>query len=216
MDDLDLVPAEWRRRRWLRRWLGRCALAWLVGVSALVAAHVSLGYGTESRYREAARFGAEAALSEHKRVRMDELTREQERLELELSLLEGLRGGRPAAPDLLRAIDDVLSDRVWFRWVRYRRGGALVDQPKEAVESGYFLVVPEGPEGAGARRWRVDTDLEIGGRAADHGALAEFVRGLSQRPEFASVRVLSTQSQTGVQGSRVDFELSIAVRERRS
>ncbi len=125
-------------------------------------------------------------------------------------MLQGLRGGAAEA-NLFLGIDEALNgDELWFTNWQFRRAG-VKDTEGRVVETGYFVVVPEGtpPES-----WQVETHMTIAGQAQDHGALSEFVRRLLGRAEIENVRIRRTEVQRYATRSVVAFDLAVVINRR--
>ena len=155
----------------------------------------------------------EHARAEQQLKQLTELRSSRDALDQRVSLLEGLRGG-VAAKQMFTIVDDAMEENIWFRQWSFRRAGEVVDEEPDAVETGYFIVLPQESKDGPRRAWRLETHMEILAEAADHSALARFVRRLAQRPEIESARILNTQNQGEAASGRVEFELAVLVRSR--
>ena len=136
------------------------------------------------------------------------LNAEQENLQDQLHLLRGLRSGT-AATNLFRIIDEALvEDELWFRHWDFRRAG-VTDATGQAVETGYFLVVPD--DGQEQESWQVETHMTITGQSQDHATLSEFVTRLLSRPEIEDVRIRRTELHRYDARNLVDFDLAVVI-----
>jgi hypothetical protein len=213
MAELDLIPIRYHRRR---RFLTRVAQAGAVAVASLVGllgARVVIAERIALRSLAIEQMRVEHARAEHDRNERARLEAERERLVQRLAVLDGLRGGI-AAKQMFAVVDAALDEDVWFSSLRFQRAGEIVEEEPEAVHTGYFIILPQENPSAPRRAWRLETHMEIEAEAADHSALAGFVRRLSERPEIESARILNTQIQQAGAGGRVRFELAVLVRSR--
>jgi len=209
MHDIDLIPADYRRRRSLQRVL-RIYLVLLAAVVAAVAlGRVGLGQVLRA---EQARVGelktGEVQLLEQRR-RLEELGASREDLRGRLALLEALRGG-PPVQRMFEVVDRALNPAVWFTdWKFVREGEA--GQAAEGGQAGYFLIVPRGERTSSEEPWRELTRMEIRGQALSHAALADFVRGLLGQPEIADVHLLNTKTRQYRAGGVIEYELAVEI-----
>ncbi len=211
MAEIDLVPIDYRRSLQLRTWLRRFAGLYVALAVGIVAARALLSWELSARFRaveeleaaERARLAQEAELSQ--------LRRETRAARRHLSILSGLRGGI-SAQDMFVSMDRALDGRVWFVDWTFRRAGELVDEDPKGVQTGYFLVIPIDEESEPKRAWRMETHMEIQGRARDHSTLAGFVSRLLDEPRIGQVRIVKTQMREIAAVEVVDFELAVVVR----
>ena len=213
MSELDLIPARYQRRLSFLARVRQVGTGVLVTLAALLGTRLVLDHRIAERGRQLEGLRVERARAEHERGERARLDSERRELGQRIAVLEGLRGGI-AAKDMFAVVDDALDSNVWFRSWSFLREGEIVDQEPEAVETGYFIVLPPETTDAPRRAWRLRTHMEILAEAADHSALAGFVRRLSERPEIESARILNTQSPRSGAGGRVQFELAVVVRSR--
>lgn len=209
MTDIDLIPADYRNRLWLRGKAG--ALGGGVGVLVLlmVLLVIAMHFLSRSATERITELQARQAISAQQRDELAKLDSERVALEGRLQLLNGLRGGAAAA-EMFAAIDhSMVAGDVWFEGWEFNRAGSVVDRKKEAVTNGYFIVIPAEQGSESSEAWKIETHMKIRGQAKDHSALSGFVRRLYQQPEIQEVRILNTSVASG---SRfVDFNLAITV-----
>ena len=107
-------------------------------------------------------------------------------------------------------VDQALtSDDVWFRNWKFERAGVMVGEQVETVNTGYFVVVPEGAEQLAPDELRIQTNMEIRGQALDHSALSSFVRRLIVQPGIDDIRIRRTSLIDRNRADTVDFELAV-------
>lgn len=211
MSEIDLVPVPYRRRRALHGWLLRAGGGYMIVALALVALRLALGHWTETYDREIASLRMERARIEQEQRELTRLGGEQQALAQRLAVLEGLRGG-VAAKEMFQVVDASLDEEVWFQTWSFRRAGEIVDDERKAVETGYFIVLPQEAPDQPQKTWQFHTHMEITAEAEDHSALAGFVRRLAQKREIDSARILNTKARPQHEAGRVEFELAVVVR----
>ncbi|MEM7411288.1 MAG: hypothetical protein AAF430_13710 [Myxococcota bacterium] len=212
MNTLDLVPTEYRARLRGRAALRLTALVLaLVGV-CLAGTRWAIGSLETSRRAEIQALDAAEAMALERRQRLDLLEAERAHSRRQLTILDGLRGGVQST-QVFFAVDRSLAQGIHFRDWSFRRAGQVVNAGAKPTRQGYFLVVPLEEEGEGENRaWRLETHMEIQGRARDHATLAGFVSRLVDEPLIENVRVVQTRANPATLASAIDFELAVVVR----
>lgn len=211
MAEIDLIPADYRRRLGQRR---------LLTVSAIVAAVVAvLIVGAAEWVRaETARVRSLAtalrnsnAITQQQHAELERLQAQESELQRQWSLLRGLRAGA-AVEDIYGIIDEALvAGDLWFVDWSFRRAGVVVDGEQRGVETGYFVVVPADAEGASGDRFEVETHMSIHGQARDHRALSAFVRALFEHSHIKDVSLQKTERIDYAGGTVVDFNLTVVL-----
>lgn len=212
MSEIDLIPTDYRNRRWLGRWLRKIlsGAGSVIFLGAITA--VTLVYQTAELEAEATRLEEQRAVTTQQRNELEQLSQKRQALARQLSMLRGLRSGAPAETVFLTIDRAIANIDVWFVDWNFNRAGVLVpeDQAK-TVNTGYFIVVPEGETGSEGQAWMVETHMTIRGRAQDHDALSRFVKGLFAQPAVVDVRVQKTAMRRYQNGDLVDFDLAIVL-----
>ena len=211
MSDIDLIPQAYRTWRWQSRWMKRTTLllAGLVGV--LMLGSSALGVATANAKSRVEALQRIQALTARQRVDLEQLSEEKAELERQFRVLSGLRSGA-AAGDMFVTIDRALtSDDVWFLDWQFQRVGVVVGEEVRTVNTGYFIVVPDGADQLAANDLRVQTHMTIRGQSLDHSALSGFVRRLFMQPEIDDVRIHRTSLIRRNQADAVDFELAVVL-----
>ena len=151
-------------------------------------------------------------MTTQQRLQLESLSQQKTDLNQQLSLLSSLRSGAPAQ-SVFVVIDRALSDAdVWFLNWQFRRAGVIVPEEQAAgVETGYFIVVPEGTESQDNGEWRVETHMTIKGQARDHAALSQFVNGLFSQLAVVDVSVQKTALRRIDEFDVVDFDLTVVL-----
>ena len=211
MSDIDLIPQAYRTRLWQTSWIKRSAL--LLGglVVLLIGSSIALGVATANAKSRVEELQLKQAFTAQQRTDIERLGVEKSELEQQFLLLSGLRSGA-AAGDMFVTIDRALtSEDVWFLEWQFQRAGVMAGEDVRTVNTGYFIVVPDGAEQLAADELRVQTHMTIRGQARDHSALSGFVRRLFAQPVIDDVRILRTALNSGRQTSIVDFELAVVL-----
>ena len=109
-------------------------------------------------------------------------------------------------------MDNALSSpRVWLTQWNFRRASNRVDEEPATVNTGYFIVVPDGQEKSQKETWKIETTMLIQGQAMDHVAMSDFVANLTRQPDIENVRIVSSRLNRSGQVKLVDFSLEIIV-----
>ena len=110
------------------------------------------------------------------------------------------------------AVDRALKDgSVWFTSWSFLRAGVEAEREKRGVNTGYFIVIPQGEGADPEPAWQIKTHMEIKGQARDHAAMSDFVRRLLDQPQIGDIRVLNTRQHRYSLATVVDFELAVVV-----
>ena len=211
MNDIDLIPQAYRTWLWQARWVKRSALL-LGGLAGLlIVSSIALGVATANAKSRVEALQLKQEFTAQQRTDMERLGVEKSELEQQFHLLSGLRSGA-AAGNMFVTIDRALtSEDVWFLEWQFQRAGVMAGEDVRTVNTGYFIVVPDGAEQLAADELRVQTHMTIRGQARDHSALSGFVRRLFAQPEIDDVRILRTALNSGRQTSIVNFELAVVL-----
>jgi hypothetical protein len=209
MAEIDLVPADYRRRLQLRRRLGRFGATYAVLLVAAALAAIALSNAVRVENARVDQLRAAESVVRNQRGRLTQLEGERDELERTLRIQGALVEGRPAFEALV-AVDRALDANVWFLELQLERTSELA-APEQARESGEFIRVTDPQDPGAQRAWRMRTRLHIRAQALDHASLAGFVARLSRQPEIREARVLETEMRRYASTEVVDFELSVVV-----
>lgn len=212
MPDIDLIPSEYRRARWLRGWSRQMLLAGAIVLGGCAILFAGLSLRVQKLQAETTQLEQQRAVTEQQRDELQSLDAQKTSLDQQLSLLTSLRSGAPAQ-SMFVTVDQALSNaEVWFVNWQFRRAGVMVPESQaRGVQTGYFIVVPESAEDGGDQAWRVETHMTITGQARDHEALSRFVNGLYEQPTVVQVSVQRTElARLGAQ-EVVQFDLAIVL-----
>lgn len=214
MPELDLIPVSYSGSRRTTRGTGTVLLlGYAAAIVLLVGVRLYLDSQIGENQSRIENLEVETQRAQQERAALARLERERSDLQQRLSVLEGLRGGI-AAKDMFSVVDEAMDERVWFRHWSFRRAGEVVDRQPDAVETGYFIVLPQTAPDEPKRAWRLETHMEIAAEAEDHSSLALFVRKLAGQNEVENARILSTRQQRSEASKeqRVGFDLAVLVR----
>ncbi len=210
MSDIDLIPASYRNRRSVRRWIKQFAIAYAAAIVCMVAAKAFLATSIDAQASEVKRLETDMGSVLQKKAYLEQLEREHALLAKRAAVLERLRDG-PPVKEVFLAIDRALGAGVWFLEWKFMRAGEFVTAATPTAGTGYFVMIPQAEAGTEARAWRVRTHMEVKARASDHTALAGFVRELASQPFIEDVKVLTTRSKVDATPPVVDFDLAVVV-----
>ena len=211
MSDIDLIPLAYRTRRWQSRYVKNAAIVLGCLLAALLLALFQLSRATSDTRARVEALEKRQAVTAQQRVDLERMGEEKNQLENQLRLLLGLRS-TVAAEQMFVTIDRALtSDDVWFLEWDFQRAGVIVNNELRTVNTGYFIVVPDGAQPPAPGNLPVQTNMTINGQARDHSALSRFVRGLFAQPEIDDVRIRRTTQSTHNNITTVYFDLAIVL-----
>jgi hypothetical protein len=208
---MDLIPQDYRDYLTLSRVVKRFtySAAGMLLLSALVYAALEVASSEDSRAIQV--LEKQKAITSQQRLVLESLQGQQQSMADKLAVLERLRGGA-VAQEMFVVVDRALDgDSVWFTSWSFQRAGFAAPREPQAVNTGYFIVIPQGQGSDPAPAWQIKTHMEIKGQARDHAALSEFVRRLLDQSQIGDVRVLNTRQRKYGQATVVDFELAVVV-----
>jgi hypothetical protein len=209
--EFDLIPGDYRAQLWRERWLRRFGAAALGVVLCGGTGYATLAYIKTAVRSEVQQLQVRRTITSQQTAELIELRSQKQEYEYQWRLLTGLRSGT-TAERMFSTIDRALEDdAIWFLSWRFRRAGVSVQPDQQAVNSGYFMVVPKGEKQSESEAWQIETHMEIKGQARDHSALSMFVRTLFLQPEIHDVKVLRTALRRYPTTNVVDFDLAVVV-----
>jgi len=209
MSDIDLIPQAYRTWRWQARWMKftACLVAGLT--ATLVLTWTILGLAIDNVRKDVEALQNKLSHTAQQQADIERLGAEKAELERQFRLLSNLRSG-VAAGDMFVTVDNALtSDDIWFRNWQFERAGIMVGEELETVNTGYFVVVPEGADQLASDELRIQPNMEIRGQALDHSALSSFVRRLFVQPGIDDIRIRRTSLIDRNRADTVDFELAV-------
>jgi hypothetical protein len=211
MNEIDLIPEEYRRKRLFSNWLKRAAMVFGLVSVIMLGSFFGLKQGNAGLTEKIQNLKSQRALASENTLQFKQLSVQKDGLQQQLNLLAGLRSGS-SAEQMFMTMDKALpGPQVWITRWNFRRAGSVVEQDTETVNTGYFIVVPNGQGNKKQEAWKIETRMVIQGQALDHVAMSEFVSNLTRQPEIENVRIVSTRLNQSQQIKLVDFSLEIIV-----
>jgi len=211
MNNIDLIPNDYREWLQQRRMLVSHAIAFVVVFALVVAAGAALSRATAGINAEIAQLRSDNAITQQQQQQLEVLRAQKAEYERQWSLLRGLRAAA-ALEDVFRIVDDsIIDEELWFIDWSFRRAGIIVDGEQRGIETGYFIIVPAEGQGVEDTRFVVETHMTIRGQARDHRALSRFVRALYRQELIADVSVRKTSQVDFADGKVVDFDITVVL-----
>lgn len=211
MNEIDLIPDEYRKKRLFVNWLKRAGLTLGLVFAVVLSGFVVLKQINEKLAEDIQRLKLQRAIATENGQQLKQLSEQKDHLQQQLNLLAGLRGGSSAEQMFVTMDNAIPGPQVWLTKWQFRRAGNRVEQNSVTVNTGYFIVVPSGQDNQKQEAWKIETWMEVQGQALDHVAMSEFVANLTRQPEIENVRIVSTRLNQSRQIRRVDFSLEITV-----
>ena len=211
MPEFDLVPPDYRLKLAFQKWLQRLGVFIVMVVIVNAGSGAALAVAGNQLESQIQALQARQAMTAQQRAQLESLDERIGQLRDQWHVLAALRSGAPAEQVFI-TIDKAISHMdVWFEEWAFTRAGAAGVQSPATVNTGYFIVVPDGEQAEAAPAWQVRTHIRIKGQARDHSALSRFVRALFERAGVSDVRVQRTALRRYANASVVDFELAIVL-----
>ena len=211
---VDLIPAEYRRGLRAQRLLRTFGWTCLALVLAFGVSFTGLARAVSAERAALARYKQLQAQSAAWQARLTELKAQKESADSRLRVLDALRGGAQIGP-LFDQVDAALNARVWFQDLEFSQGGETglpgveAGVPKAAVPgSGSVAAAAADKPAEPSQR---SAHAEIRGTAADHAALADFIRQLGSRPGVSKVELRDTNTRSYSNVQVVDFRLAATI-----
>jgi len=211
MNEVDLIPEDYRKQRLYIGWLKRAGLSLTIIIGVVLVGFFYFKQVNESLAADIQQLKMQRSIATENGQQLKQLSSQKNDLLQQLKLLAGLRGGA-SAEQMFLTMDNALSGpQVWLTNWRFRRAGNRVEEDVETVNTGYFIVVPRGRGNQKSEAWKIETWMIVQGQALDHVAMSEFVANLTRQPEIENVRIVSTRLNPSGKIKLVDFSLEITV-----
>lgn len=211
MNEIDLIPEEYRRKRLFVNWLKRFWVALGLITVVMVGGFFGLKQTNAELTEKIQDLKSQRALASENTGQLKQRSAQRDGLQQQLNLLAGLRSGS-SAEQMFMTMDHALpGPQVWITKWSFRRAGSAVENITETVNTGYFIVVPSGQGDKKQEAWKIETWMVVQGQALDHVAMSEFVSNLTRQPEIDNVRIVSTRLNQSQNIKLVDFSLEIIV-----
>ena len=208
MNDMDLVPGEFRRDLTLRRNLVRCIWALVLLLGLLASARATLGYiiwrekaqVVSLEQRQQSIFQAQ---TETESLRQQRLVTQQQ-----LATLDLLQGN-DLVERFLQSLDDAYQEHIWLDNIDFQRRENTGAPENAATEiSGGAQSIPD------ADAVNVLHAAQIVGHATSHTDLAKFMESLGAQPTVADLRLIDTSARAYTSVQVIDFRLALQLRSR--
>lgn len=209
MLEIDLIPHDYRTQLIRLTMLKKFGIISAAVLLFSISSYAVLLYTTQQLKSEVSNLQKQKAITSQQRASLIQQQVQKSKLQQQFKLLKGLRSGA-AVEIMFKTIDTTLPDDVWFRSWKFQRAGLVEARPK-TVNTGYFIVVPQGEKAARPTGNRIQTNMTITGQARDHSALSEFVRRLFLQPEIQDVRIVKTALRRYTKTNVIDFDLAVIV-----
>jgi len=210
MSDMDLIPGDYRQGQGLKRLVNRFFLACLLVACLVGGARLLLTYLIWRERVQVVSLEQQEQVTEQNKSRTEAYRQQMQVTQQQLAALNELRGRDRVAP-FLAAVDESISEGIWFDGVHFMRGvttGTLENLP--GTKSG-ILVVPAGA--AGVQALDSNPGVEIIGHAVSHSLLAEFMRKLGANTNVADLRLIDTSTRNYTTVQVVDFKLALQMKK---
>ena len=210
---MNLIPEDYKRYLQQLHILQMWGIVMLVIIILSAVIGVALNQKADAYQKEIVILEKKKAISSIQRGQLQGLEKDHKKLLKKHEILNKLRGGA-LAENMFVTIDRALAgNNVWFKNWRFERAGSKTSERQRGVNTGYFIVIPEGDNSnqKETEAWKILTHMEVDGEAMDHEALSSFVRRLLQQPQIGDVRILNTQQQAYTDKTVVNFRLVITV-----
>lgn len=210
--DVDLIPSDYRHSRWLRAWSKNVLVIVSASVSFCLLTYFLLRWQADQLQADVDVLQRQTAVTAQQRSDLESLSKTKSTLRQQLAMLTSLRSGAPAR-SVFSALDSALGDSdIWFLKLQFKRAGVIVpDDQAKSVETGYFIVVPEGRPNRSQKDWLVETHMTITGQARDHETLSKFVNNLYKQRPVVDVSVQKTERRNRASVSIVEFDLAVVL-----
>lgn len=216
MNEIDLFPDNIRKQQLLLAWFKLSGISILLLSIILIGSFLVLRQTNAKIDGQISQIQSKREITNSNRLQLEQLNAKRKNLKQQLDLLSGLRSGASAV-QMFQMIDASLpGPQVWLNNWKFRRAGTPVEQKDQAVETGYFIVLPAGSTTTtGPETWKIETNMNIQGQALDHVGISQFVLNLTQQPEIETVRIVNSRQTEVNQIKIVDFTLDILVSARK-
>ena len=207
MDEIDLIPENYRIRVWKLGILKIFIIVFFVLLITSGIAYGALEYVKRDTNFEISKLFKVKEAAARQRDTLNILRNEKKELDYQWALLSGLRSA-VAAEDLFIAIDkSIQSIDIWFTSIRFQRAEVEVSENSE-VNTGYFVIVTPGEE---KESWAIGTKMLITGEVPNHSTLSTFVENLLDQPEILDANVLETSTSNKDNAKSVQFNLAVSI-----
>jgi hypothetical protein len=212
--ELDLIPAAYRERIRIQRWLKYFAAISAAILIIIIGLKIKIDRQLTGLNSEIKILHKDKQLNIQQQQKFNDLQNQEKSLAARLKILDGLRGGPPVRQILL-AVDRIMNNDIWFTQWKFIRSNEITEIKPETVQTGYFIIIPEDLNQTNKKQaWKLESHMEITGQAINHSILANFVRQLIDQPEVTDVKLINTSLRTSSDVQVVDFKMAVIVNNR--
>jgi cell division protein FtsB len=122
VNEMDLIPGEFRRGLTLRRTISRFIWALLIVLGLVAAARATLGYLVWREKTQVMNLEQRQQLLTQSQTQADSLRQQRLVTQQQLATLDQLKGSDRVA-QFLRSIDEAYIERIWLDSVHFHRPG---------------------------------------------------------------------------------------------
>jgi hypothetical protein len=204
MNDMDLVPGEFRRGLTLRRNLRHFMWALVLLLGILVATRATLGYLIWREKAQVVSLEQQQQVISKTQTEAESLRQQRLVTEQQLATLDLLQGN-DLVQYFLQSIDEAYTEHIWLDSVHFQRrentGPPAIGATAGAAEDQTASTAVD-----------LLHDAELVGHASNHSYLATFMQQLGGQPVVADLRLINTATRTYASAQVIDFKLALQIR----
>ena len=210
-EELNLIPASYQERLKIQQGCHVFLFAFLLICLLIVFGHFNIANKIENIKLTINKLQKDKSFNLQQQQTYNNLLTTEQVLQKNLEILSGLRGGPPVI-QIFKVIDRVMNGAVWFDQWSFQRAGEMTEVKPETVQTGYFIIIPQEVNNTNTQQaWKLNTHMDISGKAMDHTRFSLFVRALIDQPEIEDVKVISTNLRSFTNYQLVDFKIIVIV-----
>ncbi len=210
MHELDLIPDSYRQRLRVQKWLNIFIVSFITIIFIIAGLHVTVNSKLADLQSKVQLLQKDKQLNLQQQQQFKLLQEQEKSLTARLKMINSLRGG-PPVKQIFLAIDRVITPKIWFTKWQFFRANTVVPVNPEAVQTGYFIVIPDELNPGPQQAWKMESHMEISGQALSYSILANFVKNLVQQPEIADVKLIKTNLRNHLDDQVVEFKMAVLV-----
>lgn len=210
-EELNLIPASYQERLKIQQGCHVFLFAFLLICLLIVFGHFNIAIKIENIKLTINKLQKDKSFNLQQQQTYNTLLTTEQVLQKNLEIISGLRGGPPVI-QIFKVIDRVMDGAVWFDQWSFQRAGEMTEVKPETVQTGYFIIIPQDVNNTNKQQaWRLNTHMDISGKAWDHSGFSRFVTALIDQPEIEDVKVISTNLRSYTNYQLVDFKIIVIV-----
>jgi hypothetical protein len=209
MNDMDLVPSEFRKGLTLRRNLRRFTWTLVLLLVLVAGARATLGYLIWREQSQVVSLEQQQQALSHTLNETESLRQQRLVTQEQLATLDQLQGA-DLVEQFLHSVDEAYIDQVWLDSVHLQRR----DNPAADANAANSAASGAPAGQTGATGMNVLHDAEIVGHASNHSDLALFMQRLGAQPAVADLRLINTATRSYTSVQVIDFRLALQLRSK--